>query len=146
MAVGDAIADALRPSFAESASRMREILNSGAVGEVSVLGGHLPKAVVQVSERVNHDGGRHRTFNMCIPSVAGAPHDPDSVVSFISQSYTIGPAEQVLESILFFEKNGPEVLAKSIRSCLLGLLLSGISHEDLISEIMDSVATLVMKV
>jgi hypothetical protein len=141
----DQIAESLRPSFAQAAQVMREILRSGGTGDVSVLFGHLPKAVMTVVSGMVPD---ERVFTMSIPSVVGRPDDPDSFPSFVSGTVKIDMLAGLTRSeecVSLFETSGPQILANTIRSCLVGLVHAGVAHEDLEAAVRDAVASVVMK-
>jgi hypothetical protein len=143
----DPIAEALRPLFERAAKEARETLHGGGTGDFQVLFGHLPKAAISVM------GGRRpgpeyvRTFSMTIPSVVGRPDDPDSVVSFVSGTELVhekAGMERALIHLDSFEKDGPRILANTIRSCISGLLHAGIRPVDLVAAVEASVAASVM--
>jgi len=141
----DPIADALRPGFVRAAQEIREILRSGGTGDVSVLFGHLPKAAITI---VGGRGPDERMFNMSIPSVVGRPDDPESIPSFVTGIVKLDmPAgmSKALEHVSTFELSGPQILANTVRSCIVGLVHAGVGHEDLGAAVRDAVASIVMK-
>ncbi len=143
----DPIAEALHPRFAAAAKEARDIIDGGGVGAVEVLFGHLPKAVVSITEGPWADGVRFRNVNVSIPSVIGGPNDPDSIPSFFSRIVDLnGPqgTENVLAWLLAFENDGPSILANAVRSCVAGLLHTGIGPGVLISLVEESAAASVM--
>lgn len=143
--VVDPIAEALRPRFARAAEEIREILQNGGTGDVSVLFVHLPRAHITI---VGGRGPEERIFNMSIPSVVGRPDDPESIPSFVSGTIRLDvPAgvTKALEHVHVFETSGPGILANTVRSCMVGLIYAGIGHDDLCAAVRDAVASIVMK-
>ncbi len=143
----DPIAEALRPKFERAAKEARDLLHSGRSGDVQVLFGHLPRAHVSVMGGTGPGLEYVRTFSMTIPSVLGLPGDPDSVVSFVSGTELVHEKAGMERALLYldlFEKDGPRILANTVRSCISGLLHAGIKPGDLVAAVESSVAASVM--
>jgi hypothetical protein len=141
----DPIAESLRPRFAQAAREIREVLRAGGTGDVAVLFGHLPKASITI---VGGRGPDERMFNMSIPSVTGKPDDPDSIPSFVTGIVKLDMPAGLTKSeeyVSVFETSGPQILANTVRSCIVGLVHAGIAHEDLEAAVRDAVASIVMK-
>lgn len=79
------------------------------------------------------------------PSVIGSPFDPDSIPSFFSRMINLPDGEEgALSYLLSFEKEGPQMLANTVRSCLVGLVRVGIGHEEISAVAQEAVASSVL--